>query len=68
MIYFVIAGICNGDSGAPLVIQSHHGKPIQIGVVSFATKGACLRKPGGFVRTLYYMNFIRAAVSGQITS
>lgn len=58
-------GTCSGDSGGPLVIQNSNGILIQIGIVSFATKGDCLRKPNGFVRTGLYLDFIRAAVSGQ---
>lgn len=58
-------GHCNGDSGGPLVTQLKNGHLIQIGVVSFAPSGDCLRKPGGLTRTGHYLDFIRNAVSGK---
>lgn len=44
--------ICSGDSGGPLVKFSASGKPVQIGVTSFAGKAECASyaRPGQFVR------------------
>lgn len=54
-------GHCSGDSGGPLVIQTYVGY-VQIGVVSFADKD-CLKKPSGFTRTGWYLDFIHQAMS-----
>jgi len=44
--------ICAGDSGGPLVRFSPTGKPVQIGVTSFAGQAECASytRPGQFVR------------------
>ena len=44
--------ICAGDSGGPLVRFSPTGKPVQIGVTSFAGQAECAsyQRPGQFVR------------------
>lgn len=56
-------GHCSGDSGGPLVI-SKWGRYVQIGVVSFSAQGGdCLRKPSGFTRIGWHLNFIHQAVN-----
>lgn len=60
-------GHCNGDSGGPLVIQTHKGY-VQIGVVSFAAQKDCLRKPSGFTRTGWYLDWIYRTVAATITN
>lgn len=44
--------ICAGDSGGPLVRFTRTGKPVQIGVTSFAGQAECASysRPGQFVR------------------
>jgi uncharacterized delta-60 repeat protein len=44
--------ICSGDSGGPLVKFNNAGKPVQIGVTSFAGQSECASytRPGQFVR------------------
>jgi uncharacterized delta-60 repeat protein len=44
--------ICSGDSGGPLVRFNNAGKPVQIGVTSFAGQSECASytRPGQFVR------------------
>ena len=44
--------ICGGDSGGPLVKLNQAGKPVQIGVTSFAGSSECASytRPGQFVR------------------
>lgn len=59
-------GHCSGDSGGPLVIYTLN-RYVQIGVVSFSAQGGdCLRKPSGFTRIGWFLNFIQQAVNKAI--
>ncbi|XP_075977382.1 transmembrane protease serine 9-like [Anticarsia gemmatalis] len=51
-------GICGGDSGGPLALN-FNGRPILIGISSFAAQNQCQRGfPSGFARATSFVSFI----------
>lgn len=51
-------GSCSGDSGGPLVI-THYNESVQVGIVSFGTKGTCeTGSPTVYTRLSEYSDWI----------
>ena len=61
-----IEGVCNGDSGGPMVVNESDGIPTEIGLVSFGSSLGCESGwPGVFTRVSEYVDWI--AANGNVT-
>jgi len=58
--FFEAIGVCNGDSGGPLNLQTEEfGKYIQVGVASFVSSAGCESGfPHAFARVTEHLDFI----------
>ena len=53
------AGVCNGDSGGPLLVQGGDGRYTQVGITSFGSGDSCSSdKPKAFTRVGEFLDWI----------
>lgn len=55
------SGVCNGDSGDPLVFNN-----TLIGIVSWSTTPCAIGQPDGYVRISEYVDWIEQTISSAI--
>ncbi|XP_063914149.1 brachyurin-like [Zophobas morio] len=61
-------GICDGDSGSPLIQIAFDGRNIQVGVASFFGGLGCeTEHPSGYTRTFEYVEWIRNVIAPEST-
>ncbi|RZC40182.1 Trypsin domain containing protein, partial [Asbolus verrucosus] len=60
-------GICEGDSGGPLIQITNEGKSVLIGISSFYSASGCeTEHPSGFTRTYDYIDWIKSVTGSRI--
>ncbi|HET6508032.1 MAG TPA: serine protease [Baekduia sp.] len=58
-----ITGVCNGDSGGPLIAARADGTPVEIGIVSFGAASCSPTRPGFYTRVDAFSSWIAGWVA-----
>ena len=56
--------ICSGDSGGPLMVPNKRGRFTHVGLTSFSLADCTFPFPAVFTRTTYYLDWMRAVLTG----